>query len=241
MIKKVVGLEPAQTTCESSIPGVVITGYTVNVAVMVLWQPFGAVARIVKVVTWFTAVALVTVALIFPEPLAGIPPIFAVLSLVQSKVVPAKPLVVLKTMFATDPVQTLCDAGVATAKGVGLTTISTVVGGLEGQLAADALIVKVVVWSTLVMLVNVPVMVAEVPLAAIPVRFAVLFLVQLKVVPATPLGFVIVIGAIAMPPHNVCVAGAAATVGLGLTITVTVVVLVPQPAELAVIVKVVVC
>lgn len=91
------------------------------------------------------------------------------------------------------------------------------------------------------MFVGVPVIVALVPEAAIPVTFTVLLRVQLKVVPETAFGFVITIGVMAVPPHKVCVAGLAATSGLGLTVTETVVELFPQPPELAVIVNTVVC
>ncbi len=90
------------------------------------------------------------------------------------------------------------------------------------------------------MLVGVPIIVDPVPLAAIPVRLTVLSLVQLKVVPVTLFGFVIVIVPMAVPEQRVCIAGVALTVGLGLTVTVTVVVDVQVPA-VAVIVKVVVC
>ena len=68
---------------------------------------------------------------------------------------------------------------------------------------AVAVIVKVLVCTAPVVFVSVPVIVAPVPLAAIPVRLAVLFLVQLKVVPVTALGFVIVMFPIAVPEHRV--------------------------------------
>ena len=55
----------------------------------------------------------------------------------------------------------------------------------------------------LVVFVSVPVIVDPVPLFAIPVRFVVLSLVQLKVVPTTALGFVITIFVIAVPEQTV--------------------------------------
>ena len=55
----------------------------------------------------------------------------------------------------------------------------------------------------LVVFVSVPVIVDPVPLFAIPVRFVVLVLVQLKVVPTTALGFVITIFVIAVPEQTV--------------------------------------
>lgn len=90
-------------------------------------------------------------------------------------------------------------------------------------------------------MVNVPLIVADVPLAAIPGVLAVLLLVQLKVVLGKAFGLVITIGVIGVPAHKVCVAGEAATSGRGLTMTVTVVVLVPQPLAVAEIVNTVVC
>jgi len=101
-------------------------------------------------------------------------------------------------------------------------------------------IVNVVVCTVPVLFVSVPVIVAPPPLAAIPVRLTVLSLIQLNVVPASALGFVIVMVPIAVPEHRVCVAGVALTVGFGLTVTLTVVVEVQVPA-VAVIVNVVVC
>ena len=51
-------------------------------------------------------------------------------------------------------------------------------------------------------LVSVPVIDDPLPLAAIPVRLAILFLVQLNVVPVTALGFVMSIWVIAVPEHR---------------------------------------
>jgi len=68
----------------------------------------------------------------------------------------------------------------------------------------------------------------------------VLSLVQLKTVPASAFGFVIVMVPMAVPEQKVWVAGVALTVGFGLTVTVTVVVEAHVPA-VAVMVKVVVC
>ena len=99
--------------------------------------------------------------------------------------------------------------------------------------------VNVVVCAVAVVLVSVPLIDAPLPLAAIPVRFTVLFLVQLNVVPATAFGFVISICVIAVPEQMVCDTGVAFTVGVGLTVMVAVVVLLQLPA-VAVIVNVVV-
>ena len=74
---------------------------------------------------------------------------------------------------------------------------------LEVQEPAVAVIVNVVVCAAPVVFVSVPVIVPPVPLAAIPVRLTVLSLVQLKVVPVTAFGFVIVIVPIAAGEHRV--------------------------------------
>ena len=86
--------------------------------------------------------------------------------------------------------------------GLGLTVIVAVVV-LEQPAAVEAVMVNVVACWVLVVLVSVPEMGDPVPLAAMPVRSAVLSLVQLKVVPATLLGLVITIFVIADPEQIV--------------------------------------
>lgn len=129
--------------------------------------------------------------------------------------------------------------GVPLTVGVGL-TITETVKDEDGQLFAEAEIVKVVVCWVFVELITVPVIGFVVPDVAIPVIFVVFVLVQLNVVPATLLGLAITILVIAMPEQIVCVEGDALTVGVGFISTVTDVVDVHEPA-VAVIVKVVVC
>ena len=93
-------------------------------------------------------------------------------------------------------------AGVcAVTNGVGFTITVTVVEVKHEP--AVAVIVNVVVCWELVLFVNVPFIVAPVPLAPMPVRFTVLSLVQLKVVPETLLGLVITIFEIAVPEQIV--------------------------------------
>ena len=92
-------------------------------------------------------------------------------------------------------------AGVAFTVGIGLIATVTVV--VEEQLPVVAVMVKVVVCTVPVVFVSVPVIVAPVPLAARPVRLTVFVLVQLKVVPVTALGFVIVIVPIGEAEHSV--------------------------------------
>ena len=74
---------------------------------------------------------------------------------------------------------------------------------LRHPAAEEAAMVNVVVCATLVVLVRVPEMGVPVPFAAIPVRFMLLSLVQLNVVPATAFGLVITIFAIADPEQIV--------------------------------------
>ena len=75
------------------------------------------------------------------------------------------------------PEQMVCDAGVATAFGVGFTSTVAVMAA-PGQPLAVGVIVNVTVIGALVVLVNAPLIFPE-PLAAIPVTVPVLSLVQL--------------------------------------------------------------
>ena len=177
-----------------------------------------AVAVIVKVVVCAVPVLFVRVPLMEdPVPLEGMPVRFPVLSLVQLKVVPA-------TLFGLEiailviavPEQAFCVTGVALTVGTGLTVTETVV--VDEQLPAVAVIVKIVVWAVFVVFVSVPVMGVPVPLAAMPVKLAVLFRIQLNMVPAILFGLVITISVIAPPEQIVWVAGVALTVGPGLTV-----------------------
>ena len=87
------------------------------------------------------------------------------------------------------------------------------------------------------MLVKVP-EIFPAPLAAMPVRFTVLSLVQLNVVVATALGLEITIDVIAIPEQSVCVLFVAATVGVGFTATVAVIAVPGQPLAVGVMVNV---
>ena len=92
---------------------------------------------------------------------------------------------------------------------------------VDEQPFAVAVIVNVVVWEVICVFAKVPEIVEPLPLAAIPVRFAVLFLVQLKVVPGILFGFEMLICEIAVPEQIVCAAGETLTFGIP-TIMVTV-------------------
>ena len=93
-------------------------GFTTTVAVVVEpTQPL-AIVVMVKVTVTGAIVILVKEPLMFPVPLAGIPVTDPVLFLVQLKLVPATgPVITIGVIVA--PVQMVCDAGVATALGVG--------------------------------------------------------------------------------------------------------------------------
>jgi len=99
------------------------------------------------------------------------------------------------------PEHTVWVAGVAFNVGIGFTVTVTVV--VEEQVPEVAVIVKVVVCTEPVLFVSVPVIVAPAPLDAIPVRLTVLSLVQLKTVPASAFGFVIVMVPMAEPEQKV--------------------------------------
>ena len=95
--------------------------------------------------------------------------------------VPETPLGLLKLIVAIAfPEQTVCVAGAAVTVGIGVTVTSTVTGIVEIQPSSEvAYSVNVVVCAVLVVLLSVPEIGEPLPLAAIPVTFAVLFLVQL--------------------------------------------------------------
>ena len=141
---------------------------------------------------------------------------------------------VIAIVAIADPEQIVCGVGVATAFGTGFTTTVAVVVG-PGQLLAVGVMVNVTVTGADVVFVNVPDILPD-PLAAIPVTVAVLFLVQLYVVPLTlPLNAIVVM---ALPEQVVCEAGVATAFGDGLTNTVAVVVAPVQPLAVGVIVNV---
>ena len=116
------------------------------------------------------------------------------------------------------PEHIVCDAGVATALGIGL-TITVAVIAAPGQPLAVGVIVKVTVTGAFVVFVSEP-LILPAPLAAIPVTATVLSLVQLKVVPLTAPDKTIVV--IADPEQVVCEDGVATASGVGLTNTVAV-------------------
>src|SRR5690349_18017046 len=98
-------------------------------------------------------------------------------------------------------------AGVATAFGIGLTTTVAVKEGPVQPLAV-AVIVNVTVTGALVVLISVP-LILPLPLAAMPVTDAVLFLVQLNDAPVVVLDRLIDV--IELPEHIVWLAGVLVT------------------------------
>ena len=175
-IKMVVIGNALQTACDAGVATAFGVGLTSTVAVIgVPGQPF-AVGVMVNVTVIGALVVLVKVPLILPEPLAAIPVTVTVLSLVQLNTVPLTlPLNTMVVIVAAE--QIVCDAGVATALGVGLTKTVAVIAA-PGQLLAVGVMVNVTVIGALVVLVNEPLILPE-PLGAMPVTVAVLFLVQL--------------------------------------------------------------
>lgn len=98
-----------------------------------------------------------------------------------------------------EPGQVVCNAGVATALGIGLTTTVTLKFGPVQPLAVGV-IAKVINCGVFVLLIGMPLIVPDPP-AAMPVILPVLSLLQLNTVPVTfPLG---TIGVIAEPEQVV--------------------------------------
>ena len=164
-----------QTVWETGVATASGVGLTRTVAVIgVPGHPF-AVGVMVKVTVTGAKVVLVSVPLISPLPLAAMPVTVALLSLVQAKVVPATlPLSTIVVIGMAE--QTVWEAGVATAFGVGFTsTVANI--GAPGHPFADGVMVKVTITGAKVVLVSVP-LISPLPLAAMPVTVALLSLVQ---------------------------------------------------------------
>jgi hypothetical protein len=206
-----------QSVCEDGTAVTVGVGLTSTVAVIGVPGQVLAVGVIVKVTVIGAVVVLVSVPLISAAPLAAIPVTVTVLSLTQLNTVPATLPVSTMVCIGT-PEHLVCEAGAATAFGVGLTSTVAVIDAPLQPFAAGVM-VKVTVTGTLVVLVSVPDILPE-PLAAIPVTVALLSLVQLYTVPATelPLNTIVVM---ATPEHFVCEDGVAVVpVGVGFTVIV---------------------
>lgn len=165
-----------QMLCDEGVATAFGIGFTVTVAVIgVPGQP-AAVGVMVNVTVTGEVVVFVTVPLILPEPLAAIPVTATMLFLTQLKPVDGTVPLITIVVIAL-PEQTFCDDGVATASGEGLTSTVAVMD-VPGQPSAIGVIVNVTVTGNNVVLVNAP-LISPVPLAAIPVTVAALFLVQL--------------------------------------------------------------
>ena len=160
-------------------------GFTNTVDVIELPGHPLALGVIVNVTVIGVAVVLVNAPLIlFPLPLAAIPVTFAVLSLVQLNVVPvAKPDKLIPAILLPEQIGWL--VGVAVAVAVGFTKIVAVIAA-PGQLLAVGVIVNVTVIGSAVEFIKVP-PIFPLPLFAIVPVMPGLSLVQLKVVPPTPL------------------------------------------------------
>ena len=190
--------EAEHIVCDAGAADAFGVGFTSTVAVMAAPTHPLAVGVIVNVTVTGAFVILVSVPLILPLPLAAMPVAVATLSLVQLNVVPATdPLSTIVVIGIAE--HTVCDAGVATAFGVGFTSTVAVIGAPTQPLAVGV-IVNVTVTGAKVVFVNAPAML-PLPLAAIPVTATILSLVQLKVVPPTDPDNTIVV--IAPPEHIV--------------------------------------
>lgn len=132
------------------------------------------------------------------------------------------------------PEHIVCDAGLATAVGVGFTSTDAVTG-LPGHPLAVGVMVKVTATGPDVVFVNEP-LISPLPLAAIPVTVAVLSLVQLKIVPLT--APVIPIVVMVLSEQMVWDDGVATASGLGFTSTVAVIDGPGQPFAVGVMVNV---
>ena len=122
----VIGLAE-QIVCDDGVATAFGTGFTTTVAVIGVPPQALAVGVIVKVTVTGAVVVLVSVPDILPDPLAAIPVTATVLSLVQLYTVPAT-LPDNTIVEIAVPEQLVCDAGVATAFGVGLTNTVAVIG-----------------------------------------------------------------------------------------------------------------
>jgi hypothetical protein len=229
----VVIAEAEQIVCEAGVATALGVGFTSTVAVIdAPGQPL-AVGVIVKVTVTGALVVLVSTPLMSPLPLAGMPVTVAVLSLVQLNVVPVV-LPVSTIVVIAEAEQIVCEDGVATAFGVGLTNAVAVID-MPGQLFAVGVIVKVTVTGALVVFVKAPLML-PLPLPAIPVTVTVLSLIQLNVVPVTlPVNAMVVIE---LDEHIVWEDGVATALGVGFTSIVAVIDDPRQPLAVGVIVKV---
>lgn len=221
-MKLMEAIAPEHIVCDGGVAVTSGVGFTSTVAVMEgPGQPL-AVGVIVNVTSTLDVVVLVSVPLILPAPLAAIPVTGTVLSLVQLNTVPAT-LPVNTIVVIAVPEHTVCDAGVATAFGVGLTSTVAVIGvpvQVVPALVKLGVIVKVTVTGAAVVFVSEP-LILPAPLFAIPVTVTVLSLTQLYTVPATlPVNAIVVI---AKPEQIVCDDGVATALGTGFTTTVAVI------------------
>ena len=162
--------------CEAGVATALGVGLTITVAVIAAPGQLLAVGVMVNVTVIGALVVFVNEPLIFPEPFAAMPVTVPVLSRVQLNAVPLTlPLKTIVVIALAE--QMVCEAGVAIALGVGLTSTVAVMAA-PGQLLAVGVIVNVTVIGALVVFVNEPLISPE-PLAAMPVTVPLLSRVQL--------------------------------------------------------------
>ena len=173
---------PEHTVCDTGAAAAVGIGLTTTVAVIdgpvQVTPPLVKLGVMVKVTVIGAVVVLVSVPIISPAPLAAIPVTVTVLFLVQVKTVPTTlPDKMIGVMVL--PEHTACDAGVATALGIGFTSTVAVIG-VPAQPLADGVMVKVTSSGAVLVieLVSVPLIGLPDPLAGMPVTSTRLSLVQ---------------------------------------------------------------
>ncbi len=229
-----------QTVCEEGVATPTGSGLTVTVAVNALPAQPSVVGVIVKVTNWEVPVTLFSEPETSPLPDAAMPVTLPVLLRVHAYVVPLKLLLVLITIVViVASEQTVCEEGVDTPTGSGL-TVTVAVNALPTQPSVVGMIVYVTVCEVPVTLFGVPV-ISVVPLAARLVTLIVLSRVHAYVVPLKLLLVPRVIVVIVASEHTVCEVGEVVPTGSGLTVTVAVKALPTHPSVVGVIVKVTVC
>lgn len=172
----------------------------------------------VKVTSTGELTRLLSVPLILPVPLAGIPVTLIVLSLVQLNTVPGT-VPVITTGVIAKLLQIVCEVGNAVALGVGL-TVMVKVTGVPTQLTPlvnVGVTVMVAVTGAVVALVAVKVGILPVPLAPRPID--VLLLVQLNTTVPPVVGLLKLTGALPDPLHTTWF-GTVFTTAVGLTVIV---------------------
>jgi hypothetical protein len=178
VLRTIAVIAPSEhTVCEEGVVTPTGSGVTVTVAVNALPTQPSVVGVIVKVTVCEVVVTLFSEPDMFPLPESDIPVTLTVLLRVQAYVVvPGLLLVLITIVVIVASEQTVCEEGVETPTGSGL-TVTVAVNALPTHPSVVGMIVYVTVCVETVTLFGVPVM-SVVPLAARLVTFVVLSRVQ---------------------------------------------------------------